>query len=196
MLQVLERLDRRTVDGNDTVVHHEAGPRSGTVGHDGTDNRQGDGDAQRDEQAREQNDRQYEIGDRPGCDNDCPRQHRFVMEGLTGDPRGANFIRHILRPLLPVQLHVATEGKPCQLPNGAVRIGPGRDRVTEADRESLHADAAPASREVMAEFMNEDEHTEDDDERRRAANEIGNDCQHGRGSRVGVIIRRERAGYG
>src|SRR4029079_14366465 len=60
---------------------------------------------------------------------------------------------------------VATQRAPAHFPTCTTLVGPARDLVPKSDREDLGADPQPASDQVMAKLMDDDERSERADER-------------------------------
>ena len=116
---------------------------------------------------------EHPTGDPVGGGHRRPRLHRARLDGAAAPARDplrqraglTRFIRrHHFRPLMPVQLHVAAEWQPGELPDGANAIAPGSDRRAEADREHLDMHADKARREVMAKLVHKNQHAQYDNE--------------------------------
>ena len=144
--------DGRSGDTQQSVVGPNASVCSGAVGQhtagDWQDHRPPGGG----EQHGEQHHGQQEVGDRSGRDDESARADGLLVEHPARDPaavrcgtgwliRGGNF-----GTFLAMQLHVAAERQPGQLPHRADAVAPGGDRRAEADREHLdmHADERAA----------------------------------------------------
>lgn len=70
------------------------------------------------------------------------------------------------------ELHVASERNGAQLPARAATIVETEELGTEADREGLHADSAPAADQIVAHLVYEDDNREHEQERhQRSENE-------------------------
>ncbi len=117
------------------------------------------------EQAGEQHDGQQEIGQRPGGGDEGALAHRLGAvrfrrpEGLAGG------FRLCLRVGgHAVHLHIATERQDGDFPFGAMPVHPGFQRRAKAQGERLHTHATPARRQIMAHFMDRDEHSKHEQE--------------------------------
>ena len=75
------------------------------------------------EQQAEQHHGQQEIRDRPGRDDDGALPDHLFVKRAPGDPGGADLGATLLRPFLAVQLHVAAQRQPGELP-ARCRAGP------------------------------------------------------------------------
>ena len=63
-----------------------------------------------------------------------------------------------------LELDVAAERQPADLPARAAPVGPAEHLAAEADREGLRLHAEPAADEIMAELVDEDERPDDEQE--------------------------------
>ncbi len=99
-----------------------------------------------------------------------------------------------------MQLYVAAQRQPRELPDRADAVPPRGDGTAEADGEHLNVHPAPARREVVAELMDEDQNAKDHKEGEAGAEEIGDHVQHSFGpvwflySAVGRNAHRRTAG--
>ena len=173
VLDVIEARDGMVIDSGDAVADLEAGLGGGAVGDDLADHGLGDGAADSGIQRGEQHGREHDVRNRSRGHHDGARPHLLLVEGLTRQPQRPHIGGHIVGPLLAVQLHIAAEGNPGELPQRATPVLPGSQRAAEADRKGFDMHAPPAGGEVMAELMNEDQDAQHDHEGHRGANDCG-----------------------
>ena len=111
------------------------------------------------EQRPVQQDRQQEIGERPGSDDRDAPPHRLPVE------RARQVGRVDVVLTLVHHLDIASQGDRTDHPFGTVgTVHPAQQRPAEADRESKHLDAACTRNEVVPELVDDDQHAECCDE--------------------------------
>src|SRR5579875_2827194 len=93
-------------------------------------------------------------------------RHRLLGLGHRLEPFGRP---HRRRVGVAEHLDVAAERDRAHFPAGADPVGPAEQLRPEADREGLDPDLVPARHQVMAQFVDEDEHRQDDEERHHIA---------------------------
>ena len=121
------------------------------------------------EQRREDYERENEIGDRTRRDDRGAVAQRLAGEGvrplLRRHRRRALEIGRARRVGVAVEFDVAAKRKGGEPPAGAALVDPGEEFGAEAERERVDLHSAPASNEVMAELVKENDEADDENER-------------------------------
>ena len=163
-------LDGAAIESANVVAGLDACDFGWAAGLHVVDPRLGDGHAHQAEAHGEDHDGQEEIGKRPGDYHRRPLAHRLPVEVsrielVAGLERIA--VRHAGGVRVALELHVAAERQPADLPARAVPVGDACDFPTEADREGMDLHAVPSCHQEMSELVNEDEDGQDEEEGER-----------------------------
>jgi hypothetical protein len=171
--QFLPASDRLTVDGNDHVAGAHVGRRSHARRRRIGEHRALPGNA-RDVRTGEEQRSEQQIGDRTGRHDRHPPPHRLAIE------RARHVGRRDRSLALVGHFHVAAERNRRQRPFRLVAAPTTcPQHAPEADGKAQHLDARETGDDVMAEFVEHDEHAERDGER----DDLVERVDHGRGTR-------------
>src|SRR6202453_3931341 len=119
------------------------------------------------EHAAENDERQYEICNRP-----CEHDRRAVAQGLTSErQRAVDRWIHVgalaaARGVgVAVKLHISAKRQCADPPPGAARVHPREQLMAEAERKRVDFDAAPSADQIVAQLVHGDDQAQDDNER-------------------------------
>ena len=165
-LHSAEARNRSAVDRQDEVARLEPGSLAGAAGNQGPNARREDRAAVEGENARENRNRQDEIGEWTGEDDG-----RSLPDRLSGEGHRTLGLRHVCDAFgvrharairIAMKLDVTAERDCRNAPARAVTIDPREKLRSEADRERVHLHAAPAADKEMAKLVDEDDNAEND----------------------------------
>ena len=119
---------------------------------------------------------QDEVEQGPSENRGGPRPKGGAVHGFAaffGGKRGHEGLVRVGRgTLIALEFHVAAERKGGDLPFGAVFIYAAGQNGAKAQRKHLGLDAGPAAHDVVAVFVDGDDHREGDDKGRDGENQI------------------------
>src|SRR5216683_432697 len=165
LLDVLEPIDRPTVDADDRVARADPAGFGGAARHDLADLRRGVRLAIGHEQQREHDDGEDEIRKRPTGDDGGPLAQPLARKGDVALGRAQFAEPRDRQPgtgiAVAEHLDVPAERDRAELPARAGAVPPAEQLGTKSDREHLDLYPIAPGDQVMAELVDEHENSED-----------------------------------
>ena len=158
---IIEGFDRRAVKRQQEIALPDAGRLGGTARVDAGDDRIGDIFTVAEEDPGKDDDGQQKIGDRAGGDGRSTLPQFRAHEGLFA-LGGWNILQRVEVGSaggvgVAIESHIAAQRHGGDLPARPVPVGKTDQFGAEAEGKGQDLDAAPASNEIMAHFVNEDD---------------------------------------